>query len=310
MMLFQRKKTIFCILLFLGPVLYGQNQKQVALLEKAYRDSSETLLYEFFDNWSNEVSSNGNEASNPWVAEAHKVFAAFYQPLQPDKIGCGGNEFQVMYQDYPYFIVQDTLYGIYMTEILPYRKNELVDYYTNRINRMYPDDSTRKVEMASLKRMIENDNLDADFIPDWYNISSWMAVPITLVDSNISFRPHVAFPNKKIVYLTSGYVQLLNAFLRDDHVDWGTESIMTVAYAMEESQKRMEFFEKAALIFYGHWGGYWQYETYPKASSIIFDSQMQRAVVYFRFVYEGGEVFLEKQNGKWTVVSGQLTWIE
>ena len=37
---------------------------------------------------------------------------------------------------------------------------------------------------------------------------------------------------------------------------------------------------------------------------------MQRAIVNFRFIYEGGEVYMEKQNGEWTVVSGRLTWIE
>ncbi len=72
----------------------------------------------------------------------------------------------------------------------------------------------------------------------------------------------------------------------------------------------MDFINCATQIFYGHWGGYWQYETYPKATIIVFDSQMQRAVVFFRFVYEGGEVTLEKQNGEWTIISGKLTWIE
>ena len=37
---------------------------------------------------------------------------------------------------------------------------------------------------------------------------------------------------------------------------------------------------------------------------------MNRAVVMFRFVYEGGEVVLEKQNGEWVVVDSRFTWIE
>ena len=85
---------------------------------------------------------------------------------------------------------------------------------------------------------------------------------------------------------------------------------MQVAYSKGESRKRMNFISNAVRIFYGHWGGYWQYETYPQARSIVFDSQMQRAVVSFRFVYEGGEVIMEKQNGEWTIVSGKLTWKE
>ena len=176
---------------------------------------------------------------------------------------------------------------------------------------MFPDDGTRKKELESLQRMIENGHLYVNFKRGKYMYpGEWSAIPTTLVDSNISFRPSVSFPDKKVVHLTAGYEQLLNTFFGNQHVDMGTESLMQVAYAKEESARRMKFIENAVQIFYGHWGGYWQYETYPKANSIIFDSAMKRAVVNFRFIYEGGDVFLEKQNGEWRVVSGKLTWIE
>ena len=76
------------------------------------------------------------------------------------------------------------------------------------------------------------------------------------------------------------------------------------------AQYKQQFIDNAAHIYYGHWGGYWQYETYPKAEQIIFNPEMNRAVVLFRFVYEGGQVILEKQNGEWTVVDTRLIWIE
>ena len=138
----------------------------------------------------------------------------------------------------------------------------------------------------------------------------WGKIKTTEIVRNIIFRPQVSFPNKKIVYLTDEYEKILDDFLGDQHVDLGTENIMQVAYAKDESRQRMEFLMKAAIFFYGHWGGYWQYETYPKASSIIFDREMQRAVVFFRCVYEGGEVYLEKKDGEWTIYSGRLTWME
>ena len=37
---------------------------------------------------------------------------------------------------------------------------------------------------------------------------------------------------------------------------------------------------------------------------------MNRAVVLFQYVYEGGEAILEKQNGEWKVVDFRFTWIE
>ena len=147
------------------------------------------------------------------------------------------------------------------------------------------------------------------FDDDWF-YEPWGKINTDEIVRDIKFRPRVSFPNKKIVYLTDRYEKILDDFLGDQHVDLGTESIMQVAYAKDESRQRMEFLMKAAKIFYGHWGGYWQYETYPKANSIIFDREMQRAVVFFRCVYEGGEVYLEKKDGEWTIFSGRLTWIE
>ena len=308
----KRAITLCLILLamaFADKTLHGQNPPQAALIEKAYQDSSVTLLYEFFDNWSAEISSNEDNAPNQWVAEAHKVFKAFYQPLQLDKIGCGEFESRFSYKDLPYFIVQNTLYRISVTDTLPFKPDELEAFYTNRINQTYSDDSIRKKWIEYLQREISYGRMflvldDKDIWPTWQKMA------ISAVDSSIEFRPQVSFPDKKIVYLTYEYEQLLNKFLGNTHVELGENGIMQPAYSKDESRQREQFLMKAAKIFYGHWGGYWQYETYPEATSIIFDTRMQRAVVNFRFIYEGGVVYMEKKDGEWTVVSGELTWIE
>ena len=52
----QRRVSLLCILLVLCTTIQGQDRSQ--------------------------------EAKSKWVAEAHKVYAAFYQPLQLEKIGC------------------------------------------------------------------------------------------------------------------------------------------------------------------------------------------------------------------------------
>ena len=304
----QKKICLLCVLLLLCTVIKGQDQSQAALLRKAYKQNSISLLYQFFDNWSSTVSSNENEAKNKWVAEAHKVFAAFYQPLQLERIGCR-DEGKDLYKDMPYFIVQGTLDAIYVADAIPVGPDEYEAYFTNRIKQMYPEDSIRKKYLGYLQEDLYSGDLSFDFDFEWEG-DSWTKVPTTKVASKISFRPPVKFPDKKIVYLTTKYKRLLNRFLRNKHVGFAKESIMQVAYSKGESRKRMDFINTAARIFYGHWGGYWQYETYPQATFIVIDSQMQRAVVFFRFVYEGGEVIMEKQNGEWTIISGKFTWME
>ena len=296
------------ILLLLCSALHAQNPSQAALIEKAYQDSSVTLLYEFFDNWSAETSSNENYAPNKWVAEAHKVFKAFYQPLQLDKIGCGEYESRFSYQELPYFIVQNSLYRISVTDTLPFKPDEFEAYFTNRINQTYSDDSIRKKWIKYFQNEKGFGNIL--WLNGFPNNPAWRELDITAVDSSIEFRPQVSFPGKKIVYLTYDYIQLLNKFLGNTHVELGENGIMQPAYTKDESRQRMLFLTKAARIFYGHWGGYWQYETYPRANTIIFDTRMQRAVVNFRVIYEGGMVYLEKKDGEWTVVYGELVWME
>ena len=235
------KKVIYlCVLLFLCPTIQVQTRSQSSLLRKAYKKKSTSLLYQFFDNWSNNVSSNENEAKNKWVAEAHKVFAAFYQPLQLDKIGCRSED-QGLYDNVPYFIVQGTLCGIYMADTIPISPDELEAYYANRISQMFPEESTRKQYLDWLRIDKERGELSPEFD---FDTQGQRAIPTTKMDSNISFRPPVNFPNKKIVYLTAKYKRLLNGFLGNKHVGMGKEGIMQVAYSKGESRKNQQLQSK------------------------------------------------------------------
>lgn len=254
------KKALFLLILLFATTLsaMAQSEAQAKLLTDAYRKHSTKMLFEFFDKWAEEVQSNENDASNPYVTEAHKVFSAFYQPL--NETGNMGWRNQELYEDKHYFIVQGSLWRIKQAKEIPYDSEEFNTFPT--------------------------------------------------LDSAIEFHPPVHFEGRKIVYLTEGYKKLLDTFLGNTHTELGEYNIMQPAFSIGESQKRQKFFNRAALIFYGHWGGYWQYETYPEAYTIVFNQEMDRAKVLFRFIYEGGYTILEKKNGEWTVVESRLIWME
>lgn len=133
--------------------------------------------------------------------------------------------------------------------------------------------------------------------------------PKTL-DSITDFRPALAFDSPKMVVLTPSYDSLLNHFLGDEHRPLGSGSIMSPASAKAESKKRQTFLDKTIRIWYGHWGGYWQLNSYPYASTIVFDRQFRFAVVNFRMVYEGGYAYFKKENGQWVLIEAKRTWIE
>jgi hypothetical protein len=300
-------EKFFLILLLFVPVLtsMAQNRQQAKLLQKAYEENSTEILFEFFDNWANEVQSNEKKAKDPYIAEAHKVFAAFYQPMHMVKRGAR----QTMYDDKPYYIVQSSLWKICKTDVILYKQEEIDSFMIARILPVYADDT------AYQRQWLENLPPEGwsgywfNYYNDW---RSWntISMPKVTVDSAVEFRPPVHFEGKKVVYLTKKHKKLLDAFLEDRHVDLGENNIMQPAYSKGDSRAKQQFIDNAAHIYYGHWGGYWQYETYPEAEQIIFNPEMNRAVVLFRFVYEGGQVILEKQNGEWTVVDTRFIWIE
>lgn len=291
------------------------------MLKEAYSRNSEYDLYRFFDNWSKEVPSNETEAPDKWVAEAHKVFVAFYQPLL-----CGENGFQnkerQLYKDNPYFIVQNTLRSIYVADTIPYKTDELIGYYTSHIDKIISDESYRRKYIKDedyyyyvkrpgdvdsfrtnkidyIQRQLRSGYLRPNF--DFENRSYYtgMMILTTEVDSNITFRPPVHFPDRKIVYLTDEYKKLLDDFLGEEVFEFlGNRTLK--CERLEQSEPKMQFLSNAAKVSKG-WQQ-WVLITYPEASAIVFDRSMRRAVVYFRFEYSGGHVVLEKKSGEWEIV--------
>lgn len=103
---------VLCLFAFLDAK--GQDSSQLDLLREAYEKNSSELLFDFFDRWSAEIQSNEEEgeAKDLYIAEAHQVFKAFYQPLKLKEIGYGSD----MYDDSPYFIVRGKLRKISLAE--------------------------------------------------------------------------------------------------------------------------------------------------------------------------------------------------
>lgn len=300
------KKTLLISALFIVAALTaaGQSKQQARLLRNAYRTHSESQLYKFFDNWSNEVQSNEKEANDLYVAEAHKVYAAFYQPLQLEMFGHRPDYYS--YEDVPYFIVQGGLVEIGEVEYIPYKPEEIDSFLMVLIDRKFDDESERK----EWKELLLDKKVTNMWRPSYDKLMGVFYVPETVIDSAVAFRPPVHFEGHKIVYLTEGYKRLLDSFLGGKYVPLGAHSIMQPAYAKGKSRSRQAFLSKAVRILHGHWGGYWHYETFPKANCIYFNPERNRAVVLYRFAYEGWEMILEKQDGVWVIVSNRLLWNE
>ena len=285
----------------------GQDYLQLVLLREAYVKNSNELLFDFFDHWSEEIQSNEGDAKDIYVAEAHQVFKAFYQPLKLKEIGYDCSD---LYNDSPYFIVQGKLRKISLAEqvILP---EEVDSFLIARIRQKFQgDDSKQKEWIEAIK------NPDNDYEP-FYGREGWWPpffnIRVVTVDSDIEFRPDVQFDGKKTVYLTEEYIELLNQFCSESPVynldTTSDESIIDNYNFLSGSDQQMNFLRKAAYIIHGHWGGM-QYGTFPIAHQIIFNPDMTRAVVQWECYYRGGDAVLIKQDGEWIIVGCRTIWME
>lgn len=296
---------VLCLFAFLDAK--GQDSSQLDLLREAYEKNSSELLFDFFDRWSAEIQSNEEEgeAKDLYIAEAHQVFKAFYQPLKLKEIGYGSD----MYDDSPYFIVQGKLRKISLAEqiVIPEEEDS---FLVARIRQNFQGDNSK------LKEWIEAvKNPDNDYKP-FYDREGWWPpffnISVMTVDSAIEFRPNVQFNDKKTVYLTGEYIRLLNHFCSEDpafKLDTIDESFFENFNFLSGSKQKLNFLRKAAYVIPGHWGGV-QYETFPIADQIIFNPDMTRAVVQWECYYHGGDAVLIKQDGEWVIVGCRRIWIE
>lgn len=124
------------------------------------------------------------------------------------------------------------------------------------------------------------------------------------------FRPRLDNDSLKTLVLTARYDTMLNRFLGNEHSSLGEGSIMSPAAAQKESALRQQFLQHFVMIWYGHWGGYWQLYSYPVINRITFDNSFSSATASFTMVYEGGEARFVREKMQWRLVSAQRTWIE
>jgi hypothetical protein len=305
------KNLLIALLLSFSGLGYAQKAKNelkgAPLLQHAYKTNSLTELNQFFADWhkNNKPLSDAEIAKLSEIEkQAYGVFTAFYRPLEIDSLG--GSEFgSNIYNNVRYLIIQSHV-KIYSTAKILDMGAERDSIAVQAVNKSTLPDS---VKTKYLKRV--NGKLSREVLADFgngFNLDEYRKD--TLIENIVNFRPQIKCGDKLPVYLTSRYDTILNAFLGNTHLALGAGGIMNPARSKGESLKREKFLNQMVKIWYGHWGGYWQLYSYPEVYSIIFNKQMNRAEVNFRFIYEGGKAVLESKNGQWKLLSSMRTWIE
>lgn len=301
------RKFCVSVLLFIVPFVLksqlSEDQKTVIKdLRKAYKKHNVKLAIDFFENWMKEIVPVSNDElkslENP-IKEAYKVFEVFYNPLEIKKIG--GSEWgDSIYNEVKYAIVQNRI-KVSVVETLD--KDEIIQKNIENS----PISDSLKSEL--LKKVNGEYSYDAMIL--YGGILSVIADEESIESDTIkNFRPRVEIENLKVVYLNKKYAEILNRYLKKRYFKLGKGRIMNPAKSKKGSERRQDFLENLIKIYQGHWGGYWQLVTYPEVNLILFDKEMENAIIYFRIIYEGGEARLKKTEGKWQLIESKRTWIE
>jgi hypothetical protein len=270
------KRNILTICAFLI-TFYSFGQHQYQQLEKAFKSDSPEKMAHFFDNWKKELPARSTEEINKLndtVRNIYQVFHEFYNPL----VSVRGNE----YGRVKYYLVQNNIsYAIVDT----LDKDMLMHKEFERVAKMWhiSADSVIKLFKAEDRQVLKHVHF------------RWPEPKVKTLVSD--FRPSVKFSTPKAVSLTSSYVTLLQKFLNNKNA--------TAA----EAQKRLTFLNSYILTWYGHEHVYWQFHSYPIVNSIVFDTTLENALVYYQLVDEGGYAYYKKINGVWTLLERDRTWI-
>ena len=279
--------TVYILLLW---SLNSYSQDLSESLRYAFKKSDKDSLRSILTDWNRKVKSNQGSVEDVYEQAVYSIFNEFYSPFHLDRIGSSEwgdsiyfNKMAIVQNEISYAIAEfpdpDTIMLALKKETISLAAYEKKFGTGRREYRFFRDLKYPKVEEEDQKEITD-------------------------------FRPQTKLPPERKLYLTSPYERELTEFLSDQHTPLGAGGIMNPARATRKTFRRQAFLNNYLALIYGHWGGYWHLETHPEVSLVILNPSMTKAVIYFRLIYEGGEAYLEKQKGQWTLIESKLIWIE
>ncbi len=289
-----------------GLIINGFSQSQSDLLESAYQKKSKKMLTQFFENWAKEVQSNESKALNDTISEAFKVFRGFYKPTKLSFLT--GNKWEnSIYSKSKYFLVQNRLINIFFVDRVYYSNRETDSLTIAKIKEVYESNQTMQSLWISYDkngRLV--DRAVKTFGP---NSDEYKIYKSVLVDSINEFYPSIDYEDKKAVYLTQEYYNLIRNYLEKPYSKRDS-GVIIPKKTINESWKRHKFIDKLITTFYNPESRFLYLGTQPYAYSITFDKNMKFAKVNYIMTFKGGEAILEKQGDKWVIIKGETTWYD
>lgn len=265
-------------------------------LEKAYRENSPSKLKRFLDKWADEnkpITNRELENMDKIVDEGYQVFESFYDPHALEARGGSqfGNDY---YLDTKYFLVQNSL-NIYRSDKIYYTDSEIREYVKETINNQPGNDRSKKelIDRFNSKSLEQSSDLIRVYGPHGSNAPDSTQKLVKSIDN---FRPRIK--NKTIVplYYTEKYDRILKKFMLQNR----NKDVVLEANSFD--LKKQNFLANYIKIHR------LSYNTPPYVLSVVFDREMEYAMVKFSMINEGGDAYLKKEKGKWNLLSAKVLW--
>jgi hypothetical protein len=255
----------------------NRQQGTLEYLENAYKYDSDSLLKNFFDYFAEnifKIDSNVNRNFSI-INQVNEIYRLFYNPKDKSSIvGYTNNDLYIFYAKY--IVVQNKI-------------NVII------LNSYQIIDTIRKKSIVDKSISYNSDKLN-------YRIVNNFTIN--------NFKPKIKIENSKIIYLDDEFSRILYKFLNTEEFKDLSKG-GRVSTILEENMviNKIIFLNRMYRIFHSYHGG-WQIETFPFVNDIVFNSEMNEAVIFFRIYSWGGEAIFNLIDNKWVMLDSRLTWIE
>jgi len=289
----KRKPLLFVFFLFTISFTYPQ-KKELKMLEKAYKQQSTEKLKKFFDNWSREITPITDEellTYNDTIKEAYKIFIDVYKHD-------GSNDFLIT-------------------------QNTLIVRFTEKIT------CTEQDIIEMLSRFLEPDSITSERIEFYFlNLLSFdncRTGKETLTHTITNFRPAFHSNGKTILFLTEKYEKILKEFIGIKKygliaIEKEENKLVDVGYredaiSIKERVKRQAFLEHNNYIKIYRYptmmAGVERWTLLPLSSFsiILFDKNMEYAIIWSTGIGSGQELVYRKKGETWICVGSRGYWI-
>ena len=291
-------KAIFILLTISLIALNIKTQAQpVQELEQAYAENSTKKLKQVLDNWANEIKPITEKEiakMSEIEREAYNVFEAYYNPH--DLASRGGSDFgNDAYLKFNYFLVQNQL-NVHQADKVYYTEPEIRDFVVKMIMKKFTTISVERRDQ-SIALFLSRPLKDEQLFVGAYGPHGSEVVDSTqrLVKTITNFRPRMIQTKATPLYLNAKYDEVLQRFPGDEPIPAGQVGIKKL------DTKKKRFLENYVKVY--------DYRplTPPTVGAVIFDKDMEYAMIRYGMIMQGGIAFLKKESGKWVIISAKNT---